>query len=43
MVNTPKYLDLNKFLEFLKTNLIELPKKMQEVENFTKLEIANIL
>lgn len=40
---TPKHLDVNRFLEFLKANLIELPKKMQEVESFTKLEIANIL
>ncbi|MDD3145049.1 MAG: hypothetical protein PHV23_02960 [Candidatus Gracilibacteria bacterium] len=43
MVDTPKHLDVNRFLEFLKTNLIELPKKMQEVEKFTKLEIDNIL
>ncbi|MDD2907585.1 MAG: CYTH domain-containing protein [Candidatus Gracilibacteria bacterium] len=39
----PKNLDVKKFDEFLNAHLIELPKKVVEVQHFTKKEIENIL
>lgn len=41
--DSEKPLDVNRFLEFLSTNLIEMPAEVVSVQKFTKLEIENIL
>ena len=41
--DSEKTLDVNRFLEFLSTNLIEMPTEVVSVQKFTKLEIENIL
>lgn len=41
--DSEKPLDVNRFLEFLSTNLIEMPTEVVSVQKFTKLEIENIL
>lgn len=41
--DSEKNLDVNRFLQFLSTNLIEMPAEVVTVQKFTKLEIENIL